>query len=208
MPKEFISVNVHSHRLMSSAEAAYLAGFFDGEGTISIIKARRPENVAGFRYQALMSISNTNQAVLEQIRDFCGNGRLVRSYNTRHPNHKPGYLLRFTANQVRHLLPQLVPFLRIKRAQAESVLEFLALQTPGVNRQPYSWWAKVEELRTRVLNLNRRGRAAEVLPAELQVREALPKHPKRESASSTWAQGAVDEQWQTSAAASGAGELP
>src|SRR5690242_1578039 len=44
MGKWFCTPNVHSEKVMTPAEAGYLAGIIDGEGTVSVYRARRKES--------------------------------------------------------------------------------------------------------------------------------------------------------------------
>lgn len=174
MPRQFVTGNTHSECLMAEKDAAYMAGFLDGEGTIGICKARRKESRAGFRYQAYMSLANTNLAVLVRLRDVCGNGRLSLSYTAAHPNHKVGYVLRFVPGQLRHLLPQLLPYLQVKRQQAEVVLAFLALAKVGRNLNDQEW-QRAEELYARIRTLNRRGTDEVFDPALLELPPVKPR---------------------------------
>jgi hypothetical protein len=154
--KWFIGPNVVSDKVMSPTEAAYFAGFIDGEGSVGIYKAKRKEQRSGYRLQPALSVANTNVEALKTIQRMCGNGRLIQSTNHAHPNHKPGYILRFTANQMRHLLPQVKPYLLIKAQQAEYVLQFLASMKNGRNVSDEEW-AEKHRLRDAVCALNARG---------------------------------------------------
>ena len=64
-------------RLMQADEAAYLAGFFDGEGTIGIREHNKPGTVGGHdrrtpHYRLVVSITNRDIAVLQWIADIVG----------------------------------------------------------------------------------------------------------------------------------------
>ena len=133
MGKWYFGPQVVSDKVMSPSEAAYLAGFIDGEGTITIWKARRKDQRGGYRLQPCLSVANTCLAALEAIQQMCGNGRLLQATNPHHPNHKPGYILKFSSNQIRHILPQVRPYLLIKAKQADYVLEYLASCKKGRN---------------------------------------------------------------------------
>lgn len=141
---------------MSPTEAAYLAGFVDGEGTVGIVKAKRKENRFGYRLQPYFTIPNTDVNVLVRIQEMCGNGRLVQQTNPANPHHKPGYALRFSPNQIRHVLPQIRPYLIIKARQADYMFEFLAVNVGGRN-QSQEQQDKAHELRNAVCALNAKG---------------------------------------------------
>lgn len=140
---------------MSPTEAAYVAGFIDGEGTIGIIKARRKEARSGYRLQPHLQIANTDVAALEAIQRMCG-GRLIQSTSPAHPNHKPGYVLRYSPNQMRWLLPQIAPFLIVKVKQAAYVTEFLSFNVAGSHLSSQHQ-DKAHKLRNAVCALNARG---------------------------------------------------
>jgi hypothetical protein len=152
----FIGKNEWSDKLMTPTEAAYMAGFVDGEGTIGIHRARRKENRFGYRLQPYLVISNTDVPVLEAIQQMCGNGRMLQQSNPQKPHHKMLYQIRFMPNQIRHILPQLRPYLRVKAKQADYVIEFLKINTSGRNKSPQQQDAELS-IRDAVCGLNTRG---------------------------------------------------
>jgi hypothetical protein len=86
-----------------------------------------------------------------------GNGAVDRSNpNKQKAHHKDAYILRFNATQTRWVLPQLLPYLRRKRAQADLVLRhFASLDTLG--RRDLVGQQEREELYRQCHDLNRRG---------------------------------------------------
>lgn len=108
---------------------AYLAGYVDGEGSISICQN-------GPRF----TIANTHLATLEWIRDSMGFGtiseRNAKSMLARRT--KPCYNLNAGSNGLRAVLPKIIPFLQEKRPQAEAMMEYLATMhsTPAMNKLP------------------------------------------------------------------------
>lgn len=113
-------------RTLSVADAAYIAGLVDGEGTLSVWREHRRANKSGFRYVPTFTISQADQQFLEDIREIVGNGRVyLADARKKNPQHKPCYNLIFKAHQTRWVLPQLLPYLRVKRRQAELVLRYL-----------------------------------------------------------------------------------
>lgn len=114
-------------RTLSVADAAYLAGLVDGEGTLSLWRCRRAGNRSGFQYQITFTISQASHPFLEEIRQMVGNGRIGRSNpNKSAPQHKACFVLVFGNHPTRWVLPQLMPYLRRKRRQAEVVLKYFA----------------------------------------------------------------------------------
>lgn len=161
------SVNKISKKRMSATGAAYMAGFLDGEGTITLVKATWKRNRAGFQYQPLVSLANTNRGVLEQIVGLCGNGRITVT-NSPHVTHKLGYCVRFSTNQIRHVLPQLLPYLRIKKRQAQLLLKFLSFRTAGKHLSDETY-RRMEDIRMQLRGLNQRGTTAEASNAEWEA---------------------------------------
>lgn len=158
------SVNKVSKKRMGSTAAAYMAGFLDGEGTVTLIRSTRWKARSGFRYQPCLSLSNTHLGVLEHLVRSCGNGRLVASNHSDTPTHKVGYHVRFTSNQIRHVLPQLLPYLIIKKQQAVLLLKFLDLRTIGRHLSDDDYLT-TEGIRQQLQALNRKGNEPSVAKA-------------------------------------------
>jgi hypothetical protein len=103
--------------------------------------------------------------VLEAIRAMCGNGRIQATTHPRNPLHKIGYALRFSSNQIRHILPQLVPYLFVKKRQAELLIEYLGEWRKGLHITDESY-ARGEDFRQRLGALNRKGEEPDVVQAQ------------------------------------------
>lgn len=99
----------------SRNELIYIAGFFDGEGCIHIYKSRS----RGFTLQ--VSAANTDRQVIQFICDRFG-GRIHRLQKK--GNRKPCWRVDLVARRANHLLTALLPYLRVKKDQAELALEF------------------------------------------------------------------------------------
>jgi hypothetical protein len=166
-------------RKLSVQEAAWLAGFMDGEGTLTIGRATRSESRSGFSYEALMVVSNTEYDVLVGIVDMCGGGKVQRSNVKKAAHHKDGFRAIWSANEIRRLLPQIRPFLRVKGKQADILLRFLESKVAGRNVTA-ELWQSFERLRAEVRGLNQRG-AVEVSESALTVRPVaeMPRKPVR-----------------------------
>lgn len=165
-----------SDRVMSPTEAAYVAGFVDGEGCLTIGRAKRSlkHNRAGFSYEALMNISNTNLRALYRIVDMCGNGKIQVQDKRTNPDHAPLFRIVFSSNQIRRVLPQLRQFLFVKARQADILVEFLASKVGGRN-VTLEHWQRWENLRAEVRTLNKRG-SVNTSADTLQLRADLRVH--------------------------------
>ena len=142
---------------------AYLAGIIDGEGTIRIEKANRIKTNWVPRYSAAICAVNTNQEVIELLRQTftpqC-NMRKVEVLQSR----KPCYRWGTSGSQITQgILEKLLPFLVIKRSQAELVLEFCRKKKSfanfkgGVSKEELLWR---EEFYQKVKKLNATGAPA------------------------------------------------
>lgn len=142
----------------------YLAGFIDGEGCFHI-GAMGNKRWDGSPYiHCVLQISNTNHKIIDEIRDYIDYG--VVGVQTTRSNRKVAYQLQIASKLVLvPLLKRLIPKLRIKRANAELMLEFLSgVRTNGNRRAlPPEEYLRREHLMLRSRELNRRGAHAGAL---------------------------------------------
>lgn len=112
-------------RKLSAADAAYLAGLIDGEGTIALSRKHAREN-----RQLVVAISNTERPILDFARSIIGAGKITRK-RTAQAHHAAGLTYVLTNRQALSLLRQIHRFLRsYKRARAQLVLENYVALTP------------------------------------------------------------------------------
>lgn len=98
----------------------YLAGFIDGEGSLSL--ARIPRRGRSTEYCVRLSIANTNRRILAKIQNQFG-GTLARN-RWRNPRWKPGYALIWTNAAAVAVLRRIGPHLRVKSSNAVALLEY------------------------------------------------------------------------------------
>lgn len=102
-------------REFSEIEAAYIAGFFDGEGSVIIGKRMGRHN---------MQFANTNRRVLEWIKERVG-GRIY-THGKLTPNGKERLTLTVhRKNDLIYLLQRINKYLIIKKKDAETLLSLL-----------------------------------------------------------------------------------
>jgi len=102
---------------------AYLAGIFDGEGCFLLHKHKNKKLKIGYSWQISATITQNNPEFLKWIIKKVGYGQYVRGKNSR------ASFINFSSNHLRDLVPHVMPYLRIKKPQAELLLEALQIAT-------------------------------------------------------------------------------
>ena len=113
---------------MEEKEKAYLAGFIDGEGTITAnfrLTSRSKKEAVHYR----LMLHNTNLEILKYFQGLWG-GRLSLYGTPRSPKHKQVYCLYWGGKDSDPILNQLLPYLKVKKRQAEIALELSKLSLP------------------------------------------------------------------------------
>jgi len=106
---------------LPSHEVAYTAGFFDGEGCVNIARCLR----RGRPYHTLAIIfTNTDFQVLDWLHQRWG-GNLTRPVMRSNAHWRPYRTLRLSAGPARPLLRAMLPYLIIKKSEAEIALQFI-----------------------------------------------------------------------------------
>lgn len=127
----------------------YLAGFFDGEGCVTIQRLRRSQKNPNHNdtYQAVVCVAQTQMAVLEHFQRRWGGPIYAQAPSRNITAKRQLYVWKPSTNSARNFLADIVPWLRVKREQAE-----LGLYLLNVEKGKRS--AVGEEIRLRVHELN------------------------------------------------------
>lgn len=138
--------------VLTNEEKAYMAGFIDGEGCIGIRNGGSRKSIKIIR----MHITNTNEEILRYIKDKIGFGSIYcgvaeGQYNNRD---KARYVYEVSQRQCYAVLKEVLPYLRIKRLQAELVMSIYDLDFNGdINgREIYK-----EKIHSQIRILNKKG---------------------------------------------------
>jgi hypothetical protein len=123
---------------MEERRVAWLAGFTDGEGTITICKIR------GY-YRPIFQIVNTNyaslqecQAILESIAGRCPTIKSKSFSGTKLAHWKDSYQIQITKQQdVKKICQALIPHLITKKLQAELLVKFVEIRETVVRKPRY-----------------------------------------------------------------------
>jgi hypothetical protein len=112
-------------RTLSEADAAYIAGLVDGEGTLALSRRHARD-----RRQLVLSIANTELCLLEFVLLQVGAGKITRK-RTAASRHTPSFVYTISNRQALALVEQLHPYLRShKRSRAALVLSQYVALTP------------------------------------------------------------------------------
>lgn len=110
---------------LSIADAAYIAGIIDGEGTITLTRKNRNEN-----RQLAVTISSNERYLLEFIRQTIGAGKITNK-RTAKPEHAPHFTYSLFNRQALALIQKIAPYLRTyKRDRATLILQEYLRLTP------------------------------------------------------------------------------
>lgn len=89
---------------LTLAEAGYIAGLIDGEGTVTLTRRHKNEHRG-----LAVTISNTDQELLKEILKMIGTGKVTIQRNK---NGSLGYIYQVYYQQAFDLLAQIFPYLR------------------------------------------------------------------------------------------------
>lgn len=131
---------------LSATDAAYIAGFCDGEGCFMLFMRR--DTVV-----ARITAANTNEGIIKWLIDVTGTGNIVRKPSN-NPKHKVSYHWLCNSESAETVLKQIRPYLRIKTRQADMILDVQEKLRDPAMKADRTWQLEVFE---QMKAMNRRG---------------------------------------------------
>ena len=124
-----------------------------------------------YYFRPLMSVAQRDIDVLAHLKDVVGFGTVITRYEN---NYRGGWAIKWYTGVLRWLVPQLLPYLVLKRRQALLVMEFIAFRDSmkhGIEMTDDEYAAFVDMYnRSRVLNQKpaqrHAGKPAQVIPID------------------------------------------
>ncbi len=111
----------------TKVEKAYLAGFFDGEGTFSISKHQQRKSPQGFNLQPFASVCSTDKKIIEHLSNKIGKG--FSFWTPGRGNGKDAYILMITGTKtIIWFIDLLLPYLVLKKNVALKLKEYCFLR--------------------------------------------------------------------------------
>lgn len=102
---------------LNEASLAYIAGLFDGEGSVTITRRKQ------WNYFFLtITITNTNKDVISKLQELLGGSVHHKIY--KNPKYKQGWYWQANTKRAGLILEKLLPYLIIKRGKAEIAIQF------------------------------------------------------------------------------------
>lgn len=143
--------------ILSDIQRAWLASAVDFEGTLTLVREKggKTENGSprGYKYTPYFIIANTNREIVEKIKELCGCGHIyTKVYEN--PKWKDIHAFRMGASGIRVILPQILPYLIIKKRQAQIIISALGLYAHNQDNCLVS----LEVARAEIAGLNHRGK--------------------------------------------------
>jgi hypothetical protein len=137
----------------SSNDAAYAAGFFDGEGHITIAFMLAKRKTLGTTYMMRVGASQNNPAPLLWLRERWGGSVLKCTRRTDRDHETYKWVL--CSRKAAVFLIDVLPYLKIKQRRAGIALRFQAkLFIPGCKGHTSEYRAELETLRLEMTGLN------------------------------------------------------
>ncbi len=117
---------------MKKTDLAYTAGIIDGEGCIYIHKRVTPENRSRVRYSLLIKVSSTDEWLIEWLHFAWGGAIGTHSEKSRRlKNWSPAWQWTLQTKQAYEFLKLILPYLQLKKPQAELALKFQERKRKG-----------------------------------------------------------------------------
>ena len=121
--------------ITSKLQSAYVAGFIDGEGYISLKIGHRKESKYTF-YTPIVKIASVEESIISWLKDSFG-GWYSKRIAKEETNHRDLYYWTLTGRNLKPFLQAICPYLKIKKKQCELVLRKIKIQETMSDELPY-----------------------------------------------------------------------
>jgi len=138
---------------LTDAELGWAAGILDGEGCIGIYGRAGRRTDGGLGLHALVSVGNTDFRMILKLKDLFG-GNISSLQRDSRPNRRAAITWRTSGRHAGRVLERVLPFLVVKREQAEVALAFIATMRMG-GRLSQEVKDERDHLRTKAQSLKR-----------------------------------------------------
>lgn len=150
---------------MSETECSWLAGVIDGEGSILLSKAFSRLYRRGFFYRPQLEISNSNRPFLIRIAEVIGEGTIHRNKKGDEST-RTRWAYIASAGVLRAILPQILPYMIVKRERAKKMLEYFEFIDThplwGLEQVGSSYYEMLDSFYLALKKLNKKGKQSAI----------------------------------------------
>jgi len=154
---KIVKFNTHH----SIAEIAYLAGLIDGEGCIYIGHTKQGKYGNGYQWHSMLKITSCDEELIIWLENTFGGSKDSRyRWTSKQKFTRPVYNWQATGPMLDYILPQVKPFLIIKKKQCDVMMRYRLtsknigsrLLSPEVNEQRIKLLEELRNLNSRFHN--------------------------------------------------------
>jgi hypothetical protein len=122
--------------MLDKKRIAYWAGFFDGEGCITLLDTAGKKDKKGRYFKLHINISQCNRQILEDLaNDF--DGRIYTHHRYNKSNHRQAWAWEASPTQAARFLRAIEPYVILKRDQVKLALDYYDRSSIEGQRGPY-----------------------------------------------------------------------
>lgn len=138
--------------MVTTIEAAYFAGLFDGEGSVGIAKHKSRTSRRGHCHELIIQVSSSDKNITVDLKETFGGS--VCSFKA--PKNLPMWRWTISTKKALAFLEIISPYLRIKKEQAKIATAFQSKKKhqPNISNEYYQ---EQEKQRNMMMQLNRKG---------------------------------------------------
>jgi hypothetical protein len=141
----------------------------DGEGSVFLSKVTHPAYRRGFFYRPQLDVSNSNRLFLVKVQEIIGEGTVHIAKNGAE-RWKTRWEYCGVAGVLRTVLPQILPYMIIKRKQAETTIGYFSYidgnPIVGLKNVQSSYYEKLDAIYWALKKLNTKGRSADSIAVQ------------------------------------------
>ena len=142
----------------SVAQIAYLAGLIDGDGCFYIGNVKQGKYGNGLQWHSMLKITSCDEILILWLENIFGGQKDSRyRWTSKKKFTRPVYNWQATGEMLDYILPQVLPFLIIKKQHCEVMINYrLTSKNIGSKRLPPEINKRRLELMNQIRNLNSR----------------------------------------------------
>jgi len=109
---------------MTIAEAAWLAGIIDGEGSIFIMRQKRKDRERDVNYILRLTVESTDHIMAPTCKDITGEGEKIHQSSDARENCSDRLKWQVNGKKAVRVLQHILPYMKVKKDQAEAAISF------------------------------------------------------------------------------------